>query len=200
MTVVLLVRHGLCNPVGRSIAGRAPGVKLNGDGERQVEALSRALAAVTLDAIYTSPLERTRETAEALARGRQTRVLDCEGLTEIDFGDWTGRTLAELDELPLWRAFNQRRGTTRIPGGESMADVVDRGRRVLHRIERSHGPGVVAAVTHGDVIRALIADCIGLPLDRMLGFEVAPASVSTLEVGRGYFRVLGINWRVEGPL
>jgi probable phosphoglycerate mutase len=190
----------MCDPVGRSIAGRAPGVHLSAEGVAQVETLCRALVPIVIAAVYTSPLERARETAAALARGRSVVVRDEPGLIEVDFGEWTGHALAELDAQPLWRAFNERREATRIPGGETMGEVTARAWESLHAMQRAHPEELIVAVSHGDVIRALLASCLGLPVDNMLRFEVAPASVSTIEVGEQHSRVLSINWRPVAPV
>lgn len=198
MTTLLLVRHALCDPVGRSIAGRAPGVHLNAEGAVQARALGLALAGLPIEAVYSSPMERALETAQPIAAGLGLSVLPAPGLAEIDFGEWTGRTLAELDPLPLWRAFNAFRSGTRIPGGELMTEVVTRALTALVAIHREHEGKVVAAVSHGDVIRGLVAHAAGIPLDLMQRLEVSPASVSAISLEDHAVRVLGLNWRTEG--
>ena len=193
MTVVLLVRHGMCDPVGRVLAGRSPGISLNAAGREQAHALATALAPLPLAAIYTSPLERARETAAALAAQSGLEAGVCPGLVELDYGAWTGRSIESLAGDPHWREYNLKRGTTRIPGGESMDDVVGRASRALSEIAASDGDAFVAAVTHGDVIRALLACWMGMPVDRMLQLEVAPGSVSGVRLGPTP-QVLTVNW------
>jgi broad specificity phosphatase PhoE len=163
MTDVLLIRHAMCDPVGRAIAGRAAGVHLNPAGWREARELADRLPALPLAALFSSSLERARETAEPLAARQR---------------------------------FNSERGTTRIPGGESMSDVVTRAVGELAAMAAEYPDRLVAAVTHGDVIRALIAHYAGMPLDHMLRLEVSPASVSVVRLG-GEPRVIALNWRVH---
>jgi probable phosphomutase (TIGR03848 family) len=193
MTVVLLVRHGMCDPVGRSLAGRTPGVSLNAAGQEQADVVATALAALPLAAIYSSPLERARETAEALARRTGLEISVSADLVELDYGAWTGRSLDSLAGDPVWREYNLRRGATRIPGGETMNEVVARAARALAEILAVHPAGLVAAVTHGDVIRALLASLVGMPLDHMLRLEVAPGSVTAVRLGPPP-QLLTVNW------
>jgi probable phosphomutase (TIGR03848 family) len=201
VTTLLLIRHALCDPVGRSIAGRSPGVHLNPEGRHQAAALAEALAALPVLAVYSSPLERAVETAEPLARrfGREVEML--EELNELDFGEWTGRTLPELEPLALWRAWNDSRSSARMPGGESMAEVVDRALEGVRRIQRAHAGGMVAAVSHGDVIRGLLAHLLRMPLDLLHRLEVSPASVSVLGLDGDAPRLAALNWRPrDGPV
>ncbi len=193
---VLLIRHGLCDPVGQAIAGRAPGVHLNDSGRRQARALDAALALVPLAAVYSSPLERARETAEPLADRIGQAVTISPGLQELDFGDWTGRTLASLAGDPIWQRFNQQRGVTRIPGGETMDEVVARAAPTVSGVAAEHPGSLIAAVTHGDVIRALVAHWAGMPLDSMLRLEVAPASVSAVRFTPEP-RLILLNWLTD---
>lgn len=194
MTALLLIRHALCDPVGRSIAGRKPGIHLNGPGRSQAEELANRLAGLPISAIYSSPMERARETAEPVARRLGLEVQTEPGLNEIDFGEWTGRTLAELDGIPSWKAFNEERSTTRIPGGELIGEVLERALEACQRISRTHrDPGaVVGLVSHGDVLRALIAHFAGISLDLMRRIELSPASVSVVFLGP-YPRLLLLN-------
>jgi probable phosphomutase (TIGR03848 family) len=201
VTTLLLIRHALCDPVGRSIAGRSPGVHLNAEGRHQAAALAEALAALPVRAVYSSPLDRAVETAEPLARrfGREVEML--EELNELDFGEWTGRMLHELEPLALWRAWNDSRSAARIPGGESMAEVVHRALEGVRRIQRAHDGGMVAAVSHGDVIRGLLAHLLGMPLDFLHRLEVSPASVSVLGLDGDTARLAVLNWRPsDGPV
>lgn len=200
MTTVLLVRHAMCDPVGRVLAGRAPGVHLNRPGSVQAAALGAALGGLGIAAVYSSPLERAVETAAPLAHAAGVPVRVSAGLLELDFGQWTGREMAELESDPLWRAFNLHRATTRIPGGETMEEVVARAARAVEDIRHAHEGGLVAAVSHGDVIRALLAHYAGMSLDHLHRLEVAPASVSALAAEKWGTRLLSLNWRVDGPV
>jgi broad specificity phosphatase PhoE len=184
MTTFLLIRHGHCDPVGRSIAGRKPGVHLNARGRAEAEILGQRLSSVDITAIYSSPLERALETAAAVATLRNLPVETSPALTEIDFGEWTGRTLAELSRLAEWKAFNSFRSGTRIPGGESAFEVLGRALGEIDRLCKIHrGPhDIVALVSHGDVLRALVAHFLGMPTDLLQRIELSPASVTVLSV------------------
>lgn len=197
VTDILLVRHGLCDPVGTVIAGRGVGVHLNATGVQQVRKLARSLGRFPIVAIYSSPLERARETAAPLAERLGLQVRISRALEELNFGTWTGRTIASLADDPLWRRFNTERGATRIPGGETMGEVVDRASQGVARMAADHPEGLVAAVSHGDVIRALLAHYSGLSLDYMLRLEVSPASVSAVRLDSEP-RLLTVNWSADG--
>ncbi len=201
MTTFLLIRHALCDPVGKSISGRTPGIHLNAVGRRQAAALGARLGALPVAAIRSSPLDRAVETAQPLATALGLPILEDEGLNEVDFGDWTGRTLAELDGLPGWRDFNERRSSTRIPGGETMAEVVTRSLAVLEQVRRTPelAGRLVALVSHGDVLRSLVAHCIGMDPNAIHRIEIAPASVSVLSSEEGNWRLLLLNSTEEWP-
>ena len=141
------------------------------------------------------------ETAQPLAGALGLPVDQDTGLTEVDFGEWTGRTLPELDSLPEWRDFNQRRSSAKIPGGETMADVVSRSLATLEMIRGSPElrGRLVALVSHGDVLRSLVAHCIGMDLDAIHRIEIAPASVSILLSEDGKWRLLLLNSTEKWP-
>lgn len=195
MTTFILIRHASCDPVGKAIAGRASGVRLNSAGQAQAAELARRLADLPIGAIYSSPLERSLETAAPLAKNLDLPVVIAAGLNEVDFGDWTGRTLAELDGITGWREFNAHRSSARIPNGETMAEVLARAVDALHRIRQSHpGPGqLVAAVSHGDVLRSVIAYHAGITIDLMQRLVIDPASVSILTFRAGTPQLLLLN-------
>jgi broad specificity phosphatase PhoE len=196
MTTFLLIRHAHWDGVGRVLAGRLEGVRLSPTGVAEAARLADALRSLELAAVYTSPLERARETAAPLARARGLKAQEESRLLELDFGRWTGELVAALRDDPSWRRFNDERATARIPDGETMAEAVARARDALHDIACRWGDALVAGVTHGDIIRGLVADALGLPLDRMLQLEVDPASVSVLVSGPPA-RVPLLNWRPD---
>jgi probable phosphomutase (TIGR03848 family) len=197
MTTFLLIRHALCDPVGRSIAGRAPGVPLNQRGRQQAEALAERLAELPISAVYSSPLERAVQTGRPIAERKGLTVEQREGLNEVDFGDWTGKQLGELHSLAEWQHFNTYRSGTRIPGGETMQEVLARALNELGDIATLHSSSTVAVVSHGDVLRSLICQFLGITLDLMLRLEIEPASVSIVELQPYGPRVLLVNG-VEG--
>jgi len=196
VTTLLLVRHAMCDPVGKSLAGRAPGVHLNAEGCAQAARLADRLSDVPIAAIYSSPLERARETADAVAERVGVAVQTDDGLTELDYGEWTGRSFTDLESGPHadhWRRFNVSRSSTLVPGGESMIEAQARVVATLVAIAERHRGDVVAAVSHGDVIRAAFAYFAGMPIDSLQRLEVSPASVSVVALDRDGVRIIRLN-------
>jgi probable phosphomutase (TIGR03848 family) len=188
-----LVRHAMCDGVGSVLWGRLPGVRLNAEGREQASVLSERLRGERLHAIYCSPLERARETAEAIAAPHELPPCVDAALNEIDFGEWTGRTIDDLQHHPRWRSFNEHRSATCIPGGELMLDVQARIVAAIDRLGERHSRATVLAVSHGDVIKAALAHYLRVSLDHIPFFVIDPASVSTLEVGSAGVRVIRLN-------
>lgn len=198
MTTLYLIRHAASDSVGRYIAGRTSGVHLNDVGRTQAERLAERFAGLTLNAIYSSPLERARETAEPLARRTGAPLELREELLELDFGEWTGMSFTDLAADDRWRRFNTIRSRTRIPGGELMSEAQTRGVSMAESIRELLPDGRVAIVTHGDVLRGIIAHYLGIPVDLMQRFEVAPASMSVLQLGPEHVLLERLNL-VDGP-
>jgi broad specificity phosphatase PhoE len=194
VTTFLLVRHGAHDWLGRGIAGRLADVSLNAAGRQQAEGLVQRLAGVRIDALYCSPQPRTRETAEPLAAARGLEMHVDAAFDEIDFGDWTGRTFDELRAAgEAWTQWCERRGSARPPGGEPLADVARRAAHGLHALQDRHPDQHLLVVSHGDVIKALVASNLGMSLDYLERFDVAPASVSAIEMGEGWSRLNLLN-------
>jgi probable phosphomutase (TIGR03848 family) len=192
-TTVLLVRHGMTDWIGRGVAGRAPGAHLNPEGRRQADRVCARLALLPVRAIYSSPLERARETAAPLATALGLDMRLCEEAIELGFGEWTGRRFAELDADAEWRRFNSWRSFTRAPSGELMPEVQTRIVRAIEGIRADHPGEVVALFSHGDVIRAAVAYFAGVPLDLFQRIEIRPASISTLRFSDDSVLILGVN-------
>ena len=199
MTAFLLIRHALCDPVGRVIAGRAAGTHLNDMGLVQVARLADALGAEQIDAVYSSPLERAQATARPIAQRHGLEVELSPALEEVDFGRWTGADFAALDRDVQWHRFNTFRSGTRAPGGEHALETQLRVVLEVDRLHARHDGGTVALVSHGDVIRALLVYYLGMPLDFLLRLEVDPASVSVLERTADQVRVVRVNVPVARP-
>jgi probable phosphoglycerate mutase len=191
--VVHLVRHAAHGLLGRTLAGRMPGVSLSAEGRGQAERLAARLARSPADAVLTSPLERARETAAPIAAAMGREAVVEPALNEIDFGAWTGHSFDALADDPAWRRWNAARSLARPPGGESMLAAAERMRDLLERLSGAHGPGRVVLVSHCDVIRAALLHVLGLSLDRYDRIAVDPASVSTLAIDEWGARVLSIN-------
>jgi broad specificity phosphatase PhoE len=190
---ILLIRHASHVGLGEVLSGRAAGLSLSAVGAEQARELARRLEPEQIDAVHASPIERAQETAIAVARRRGLEVTTVEALNEVDFGRWCGRRFAELSEDPRWGEWNVRRSKVRAPEGETMSQVQQRAWEHVMDVGRSMAGQIVAMVTHCDVIRAVIAAILGLSLDHILRFDVAPASVSRLVAGEWGARVVSIN-------
>lgn len=183
----------MTDAVGRALAGRSSGVHLNAEGRRQADDLARRLSHEPLAAIYSSPLERALETASPLAAltGLDVRISD--DATEIDFGEWTGRSIASLEADQPWRVFNAARGRTKAPGGESMVEVQARLLRAVQELRAAHVAETIVLVSHADAIRAAVCGLAGIPLDFCQRIEIDPASVSTLRLWDDWISVVRLN-------
>ncbi len=180
-TTVLLIRHGDNDFAGHTLVGWTPDIHLNDSGRWQAERLPERLARAPIRAIYSSPLERTLETAAPLAHRLGLQVRICEALGEVHFGDWTRRTIRELEPDPLWQRFNAQRSSTRIPGGESMLEIQSRMVAACEGFRRDHPDSVIAAFSHGDPIRAVLMHYLAMPLDFIHRLEIQTAAVSVIE-------------------
>ncbi len=186
MTVVLLVRHGLTAGTGHVLTGRTPGIPLDDRGREQAAALAARLAEVRLDAIVTSPLERCRQTAEAIAAapgGEPLPVKEDGQFAEVNYGDWTGKPLKRLAKDPLWRVVQAHPSAVRFPGedAESLLEVQHRAVQAVREWNARLGRDAVYLVcSHGDVIKSVIADSLGLHLDLSQRIQVDPCSLSVI--------------------
>lgn len=191
MTLVLLVRHGLTAATGKALAGRAPGIPLDDRGQEQARAVGARLAGLALDAIVSSPVQRCAETAAAIAAaqdgdddrpdGRVVRT--DERFTECGYGDWTGQPLRKLAREPLWRVVQAHPSAARFPGpdGEAMADMQHRAVAGIRAWNERFGERARYVVcSHGDVIKAILADALGMHLDLFQRLSVDPCSVSVV--------------------
>lgn len=182
MARVLLTRHATTATTGQRLTGRSPGVHLDEDGRRQAGALADRLAGLDLAAVYTSPLERTRETAHPIAdrHGLQPEVVD--GLAEVDYGTWTNRTLEELRRQRLWRVVQATPSRATFPDGESLRAVQGRAVEAVETLAWRHREATIVVVSHCDVIKAVVAHFAGMPLDTFQRLVVSTASVTALHL------------------
>ncbi|MBI1350877.1 MAG: MSMEG_4193 family putative phosphomutase [Actinomycetales bacterium] len=185
MSVVLLVRHGRTSAnAGGVLAGWTPGVTLDETGRAQAGALAARLGEVPLSFVVTSPLERTRETAGLMLGDRKVEVHVDERVGECRYGDWTGGELKTLAKDPLWKVVQAHPSAAVFPGpdGESMAGMQHRAVAAVREWNtRAGDDGVYAVVSHGDVIKAILADALGMHLDQFQRIRVDPASVSVID-------------------
>lgn len=197
MTTVLLLRHGRTTANADGIlAGWTPGVELDEVGRSQALAVADRLTEVRFSAIVTSPLERCRETAEIVAgRRRSDMPIHTEvDLAEARYGDWTGRRLETLAKDPLWEAVQHHPSSVTFPGGEAMAGVQARSIAAIRRWNRKLGDSATyVVVSHGDVIKAIVADALGMHLDLFQRLQVDPCSVSVIRYTPGRAFVARLN-------
>ena len=183
MTTILLIRHGLTALTGPVLTGWTPGVHLDERGRAQATSLGERIRGVPLAAVVTSPLERCRETADALLAGRSPAPalhVD-ERLGEVHYGSWTGRELKELRKEPLWRVVQGHPSAAIFPNGEGLAAMAARATEAVRDWNARLGPDATyAVVSHADVIKALIADALGLHLDGFQRIVVDPASLTVV--------------------
>jgi probable phosphomutase (TIGR03848 family) len=184
MTTVILLRHGrtTANTAG-VLAGWTPGVQLDETGQGQVQAVAQRLAAVPLAAVVSSPLERCQQTAGAVVAGRELELQSDDRLGEARYGDWTGRPIKELVKDPLWKVVQQHPSAAVFPGpeGEGLAQTQARAVAAVREWNSKLGPDAVwLACSHGDVIKAVLADAFGMHLDSFQRIVVDPASISVI--------------------
>jgi probable phosphomutase (TIGR03848 family) len=201
MATVILVRHGRTTANASGVlAGRTPGVLLDDVGRQQAARTGDRIAAVPVVSVVSSPLERCRQTADLiLERQEGTPATPVEeGISECDYGDWQGRTLKELSAEPLWATVQGQPSAVVFPGGESMAGMQARAVAAIRRhdaaVEAEHGPGAVwVAVSHGDIVKSVLADALGMHLDLFQRIAVGPASVSIVRYGSSRPEVVATN-------
>jgi probable phosphoglycerate mutase len=193
MSLIYLIRHGDTDAVGRTIVSWLPGVPINERGRAQAARLAERLAGVPFAAIYSSPLERARMTAEPLATKTGLEIRDCPDIGEFRFGDWTGRTLADLERDPAWEQFNRFGSRVRAPNGELMLEVQARVVTALEGMGERHPGGTVAAFSHADAIRAAVLHYLGMPVDLIERLEIHPASVTVLRLEDWGVQLLRLN-------
>lgn len=193
-TVVLLVRHGQTPTTGATLPGRAKGLHLADKGREQaVAAADRIGRLKKVHAVYTSPLERTRETAAPIGKAVGVRPKVHRGLLECDFGTWTGRSLKELNKLPEWRTVQRYPSGFRFPEGESFVEMQARITTALGDLVARHPGETVVAVSHADPIKAAVADALGTHLDLFQRIVIAPCSITAIWFGGEGPAVLATN-------
>jgi probable phosphomutase (TIGR03848 family) len=184
VTTVILLRHGRTTAnTGGVLAGWTPGIALDETGRAQVQAVAARLAPVPLAAVVSSPLERCVQTASAVAEGRELELQTDDRLGEARYGDWTGRPLKELVKEPLWKVVQQHPSAAVFPGaeGEGLAQTQARAVAAVREWNAKLGPDAVwLACSHGDVIKAVLADALGLHLDSFQRIVADPASISVI--------------------
>ncbi len=193
-TLFLLVRHGQTPTTGKVLPGRAAGLHLADAGREQAQAAADRIAALArVDAIYSSPLERARETAAPIGKARGLKVGVDKGLLECDFGDWTGGELKKLMKLPEWNTVQRAPSTFRFPGGESFTEMQGRMIGTIDRLRAAHDGGVVVCVSHADTIKAAVSHAMGTHIDMFQRIVISPCSITAIAYSSGGPVVLTVN-------
>jgi probable phosphoglycerate mutase len=195
MTIFHLLRHGEHELGRRVLAGRMPGVGLSERGRAEIAAVAERLAGEEIAALYSSPLQRTRESAEIVGARLGLPVAFRDDLIELDFGEWTGATFDAIRDDPRWEPWRTQRSLAHIPGGENIRVVQHRAVEAMLTISASHRDEAVVAVSHGDVIRSVLVFALGMPLDLFGRLEVGLASLNTIRLDADGIRVLAVNER-----
>jgi probable phosphomutase (TIGR03848 family) len=178
VTRLVLARHAVTPQTGPMLTGRAPGVDLSDEGRGQAEALAERLAALPVVAIYASPIERTTQTAEAVAARHGLAVKALPGVIEADYGEWTGGKISDLAKTDLWKTVQRAPSRARFPGGESLSEMQARMVATIETVVADHPGELVVVVSHADPIKAAIAHYTGVHLDLFQRIVVSPASVT----------------------
>jgi probable phosphoglycerate mutase len=198
VTRFLLIRHTAHDYLGRGIPGRLANVHLNDTGRAEAKKVARALSRLSFDAIYSSPLERARETAEPLANALNLPIRIAEEFTELEMGEWTDRRFAELAGTTQWQAFNTFRSCVRAPGGEML--LAAQARMIGKMLELRPQHACVGIFSHGDPIRAALTYFLGMPIDLYARIEIDPGGISLVELGEDFVRVRWLNVLGEAQL
>jgi probable phosphomutase (TIGR03848 family) len=193
VTTFFLVRHGVTSHTGHKLTGWLPDVHLTDDGRAQAEAVAKSLAGIPFEAVYSSPIERTMETAQPIARVHGLRVHRRRSLGEIEFGRWTNRSFKSLVKTRLWSQVQKHPSAFRFPDGESFLEVQHRAVEELESLHGKHERGAVVCVSHADVIKLIASHYIGAHVDLFQRIEIGPGSTTVIALGGGGPRVLAVN-------
>jgi probable phosphoglycerate mutase len=195
MTTILLIRHAVNDYVKTGkLAGWTPEVHLNEDGKAQAEALGKRLAQAPIQYMYSSPLERTMETAQAIqAHHPQLEIIENRAIGEVDYGDWEGMKISDLRGRKMWEVVQEYPSRAYFPNGEAMRDVQVRAVNELERLVKKHPSEMIVIVSHADLIKMVLAHYLGMHLDNFQRIVVSPASISTLALSHSRPFVASMN-------
>ncbi len=193
MTTLWLVRHGVTSHTGHKLSGWLPDVHLTDEGRAQAEAAAELLSGTQLDAVYSSPIDRARETAAAVAARHGLPVRTRRAIGEVEYGKWTNRSLKVLARQKLWGVVQRWPSAARFPDGETLREVQSRALAEIEKIAEEHPRAAVCVVSHGDVIKLVLAHYLGVHIDLFQRIVIAPGSVSGVVLLGDGPRVLSMN-------
>jgi probable phosphomutase (TIGR03848 family) len=192
MATIYLLRHAESSANSAGIlAGRLPSISLSKAGKVQSRAIVKALKNLEVTHIYSSPIQRCRETIEPFAKSSNRKVTSAPNFIEMDYGDWSGRKLSTLRREKLWKSIQKQPSTVRFPNGESFQEMQARIKEGLNDLAKKHKKGRVLVVSHGDPIKVAIASALGMNLDEFQKLVVDPASLTIIDWPSG--TLLGSN-------
>jgi probable phosphomutase (TIGR03848 family) len=196
MTSIYFIRHGENEFVGKGkLAGWLPDVHLNDNGRLQAQAIAELFKKTNLKAVYSSPLDRTMETALPLAQSQKLEVIEAPGIGEIHFGTWEGKRLKVLRKRKLWPMVQRSPSLARFPQGESFTEAQARAVAEVEKLRSNHRgkKDAFACVSHSDVIKLIVAHYLGLPLDLFQRLHISPASITALWIDDSVSRLIYLN-------
>lgn len=195
MSQVLLIRHAVNEYVETGkLAGRLEGVNLNEDGKAQAQALGQRLISAPIAIIYSSPLERTMQTAEAIHQHHpKIPLIRHEGILEVDYGDWQDKKINELSKRKMWDVIQEYPSRAYFPNGETMRHAQNRVVDVIESLAQKHPNDMIALVFHADLIKMAVAHYLGVHLDNFQRIVISPASISTLILGHSRPYIANVN-------
>ena len=184
MTTLVLIRHGVTAATGTRLGGRTE-AELSDTGREQAERVGARIAALPVRAIYASPLARTWQTAQIVGKAVGREPVACDGLLEVDYGRWTDRSLKSVARTRMWPVIQARPSLAAFPDGETIRGAQLRAADAVEELVARHRRAVIVVVSHADVIKALVAFYLALPLDAFQRLHVSPASVTVLALSPG---------------
>ncbi|CAN5604347.1 histidine phosphatase family protein [soil metagenome] len=193
MTIFYLVRHGVTSHTGHKLSGWLPDIHLSDHGRTQVEATADMLAEVPFKAIYSSPIDRTMETARAIAARHKLEIEVTDAIGEVRYGKWTNRSFKTLARTKMWTTVQRFPSAARFPDGETLREVQGRAVDEVERLRLRHPKKTVCCVSHADVIKLVAAHYLGMHIDLFQRIDIAPASVTAIAIGDEGPRVLALN-------
>lgn len=197
MTRLLIIRHASTAETGKTLSGRLPGIPLSTKGRAEAEAMATALADESISAFYSSPIERTVETASIIAARHALRVKKDKGLLEADYGDWSGKKLTQLRKAPQWPLIQRAPSHAAFPGGETMRSMQQRIVDAIPRIASNHPNETIVLVSHADPIKSYVAHVLGMHLDQFQRIDIAPASLTRVDLHHSIPQLRSLNVTAE---
>jgi probable phosphomutase (TIGR03848 family) len=196
MARIVLLRHAHSVANEKNLlAGRTPGISLSKTGKEQANDLIARLGAVKFDEVAISPLQRCRETIDPwlASSGAKDRIVVDESISEVDYGNWSGKSLASLRRKSQWKVVQDFPSQMKFPGGESLLEMQGRALSGFYRLNAVKGKGPRLLVSHGDVIKSIVAHCLGMHLDQFQRLVIEPASLTIIDTDSGTSRLVRFN-------